>query len=89
MLAGHDDWVAPVRRALAVWSHTPDKLGVVSIHGASTQAIEKNGTAFYDDVFEINGRTWDQGTSLISVITRTGRVTLRFYFYLYIVPPKS
>jgi len=57
MLAGHDDRVAPVRRALAVWGLTLDDLGVVSIHGTSTQANEKNETSVYNDVFTNIGRT--------------------------------
>jgi hypothetical protein len=38
MLEGQDPRVAPVRRALAVWGLTADDIGVVSIHGTSTQA---------------------------------------------------
>ena len=43
MLEGHDPRVAPLRRALAVWGLTPDDIGVVSIHGTSTQANVSTG----------------------------------------------
>ena len=57
MLAGQDDRIASIRRDLAVWGLTPDDLGVVSIHGTSTQANEKNETSVYNDVFTNIGRT--------------------------------
>jgi fatty acid synthase subunit alpha len=44
---GNDFWkgdlrIAPLRGALAVWGLTADDIGVVSLHGTSTQANEKN-----------------------------------------------
>jgi fatty acid synthase subunit alpha len=38
MLEGSDPRVAPLRRALAVWGLTADDIGVLSIHGTSTNA---------------------------------------------------
>ena len=38
MLAGTDDRIAPLRRALAVWGLTIDDVDVLSIHGTSTGA---------------------------------------------------
>jgi fatty acid synthase subunit alpha len=72
MLAGHDDRVAPVRRALAVWGLTPDDIGVVSIHGTSTQANEKNETSVYNDVFTNIGRTPGNAVPVIAQKNLTG-----------------
>lgn len=38
MLEGYDARVSPLRRALAVWGLTGDDVGVLSIHGTSTNA---------------------------------------------------
>jgi fatty acid synthase subunit beta len=38
MLEGTDPRIAPLRRALAVWGLTADDIGVLSIHGTSTNA---------------------------------------------------
>lgn len=38
MLEGFDPRIAPLRRALAVWGLTADDIGVLSIHGTSTNA---------------------------------------------------
>ena len=38
MLEGNDPRIAPLRRALAVWGLTVDDIGVLSIHGTSTNA---------------------------------------------------
>jgi fatty acid synthase subunit alpha, fungi type len=38
MLQGADPRIAPLRRALAVWGLTADDIGVLSIHGTSTNA---------------------------------------------------
>ncbi|KAI1363877.1 putative 3-oxoacyl-synthase [Xylaria arbuscula] len=40
-----DKRIAPLRGALAVWGLTADDIGVVSLHGTSTQANEKNEVA--------------------------------------------
>ena len=42
MLEGTDPHIAPLRRALAVYGLTADDIGVLSIHGTSTQANEAN-----------------------------------------------
>ena len=57
MLEGSDPRVAPLRRALAVWGLTPDDLGVLSIHGTSTGANERNETHIWNDVFTQISRT--------------------------------
>ena len=72
MLSGQDDRVAPVRRALAVWGLTPDDIGVVSIHGTSTQANEKNETSVYNDVFTNIGRTPGNAIPVITQNNLTG-----------------
>lgn len=38
MLEGSDPRIAPLRRALAIWDLTADDIGVLSIHGTSTNA---------------------------------------------------
>ena len=38
MLEGTDPRIAPLRRALAIWGLTADDIGVLSIHGTSTNA---------------------------------------------------
>ncbi|KAI1081991.1 putative 3-oxoacyl-synthase [Whalleya microplaca] len=38
----HDTRISPLRGALAVWNLTADDIGVVSLHGTSTQLNEKN-----------------------------------------------
>jgi fatty acid synthase subunit alpha, fungi type len=57
MLEGSDPRIAPLRRALAVWGLTADDIGVLSIHGTSTGANEKNETAIWNDVLKGIGRT--------------------------------
>ncbi|RPD59601.1 fatty acid synthase [Lentinus tigrinus ALCF2SS1-6] len=57
MLEGVDPRIAPLRRALAIWGLTADDLGVLSIHGTSTGANEKNETHIWNDVFTNLGRT--------------------------------
>ncbi len=42
MLAGADERIAPLRRALAVWGLGIDDVGVLSIHGTSTGANVSN-----------------------------------------------
>ncbi len=38
----HDPRISPLRGALAVWNLTADDIGVVSLHGTSTELNEKN-----------------------------------------------
>lgn len=64
--------MAPVRRALAVWGLTPDDIGLVSIHGTSTQANEKNETSVYNDVFTNIGRTPGNAVPVIAQNNLTG-----------------
>lgn len=47
MLEGSDPAVAPLRRALAVWGLGVDDIGVISCHGTSTTANDKNETGVY------------------------------------------
>jgi len=56
-LEGSDPRIAPLRRALAVWGLTADDVGVLSIHGTSTGANEKNETHIWNDVFTNLSRT--------------------------------
>lgn len=57
MLSGSDPSIAPLRRALAVFGLTPDDINVLSIHGTSTKANEKNETQIWNDIFTLLGRT--------------------------------
>ncbi|EIN09976.1 fatty acid synthase [Punctularia strigosozonata HHB-11173 SS5] len=57
MLQGASPEVAPLRRALAVWGLTADDVGVLSIHGTSTGANEKNETHIWNDIFTTIGRS--------------------------------
>lgn len=57
MLEGSDPRVAPMRRALAVWGLTADDIGVLSIHGTSTGANEKNETELWHNSLHTMGRT--------------------------------
>lgn len=47
-------------------------LGVVSIHGTSTQANEKNETAVYNDVFTTIGRTPGNAVPVMAQKSLTG-----------------
>ena len=42
MLQGSSPSIAPLRRALAVWGLDADSVGVISCHGTSTKANDKN-----------------------------------------------
>ncbi|KAI0685962.1 fatty acid synthase [Cytidiella melzeri] len=57
MLNDVDERVAPLRRALAVWGLTIDDVGVLSIHGTSTGANEKNETDIWNNIFTNLNRT--------------------------------
>ncbi|GLB40343.1 putative protein with domain of unknown function (DUF1729) [Lyophyllum shimeji] len=57
MLEGSDPRIAPLRRALAVWGLTADDIGVLSIHGTSTNANEENETKIWNDIFTTISRT--------------------------------
>ncbi|KAG5646963.1 hypothetical protein DXG03_001686 [Asterophora parasitica] len=57
MLEGSDPRVAPLRRALAIWGLKADDIGVLSIHGTSTNANEENETKIWNDIFTTISRT--------------------------------
>jgi len=54
---GADPRIAPLRRALAVWGLTADDIGVLSIHGTSTQANEKNETYMWNTILKTLDRS--------------------------------
>lgn len=66
MLEGADARVAPMRRALAVWGLTADDIGVLSIHGTSTGANEKNETQIWQNIFETMSRTHGNAVPVIA-----------------------
>jgi fatty acid synthase subunit beta len=66
MLEGTDARVAPMRRALAVWGLTADDIGVLSIHGTSTGANEKNETQIWQNIFETMSRTHGNAVPVIA-----------------------
>lgn len=57
MLVGNDPHISPLRRALAVFGLTGDDIGVLSIHGTSTQANEANETHIWNEIFNSLKRT--------------------------------
>ncbi|KAF5382044.1 hypothetical protein D9615_004428 [Tricholomella constricta] len=66
MLEGSDPRVAPLRRALAVWGLTADDIGVLSIHGTSTNANEENETKIWNDIFTTISRTSGNAVPIIA-----------------------
>ena len=52
----HDDRIAPIRGALAVWGLTIDDIDVLSFHGTSTRANEKNEASVLQDQLRHLGR---------------------------------
>ena len=52
----HDERIAPIRGALAVWGLTIDDLDVTSFHGTSTKANEKNEAALVNAQLRHLGR---------------------------------
>ncbi|KAI0388455.1 putative 3-oxoacyl-synthase [Xylariaceae sp. FL0594] len=67
---GNEFWksdrrIAPLRGALAVWGLTADDIGVVSLHGTSTQANEKNEVAVLHQQLSRLGRS--QGNAALVV----------------------
>ncbi|ODN92793.1 hypothetical protein L198_05588 [Cryptococcus wingfieldii CBS 7118] len=69
MLEGSHPNIAPLRRALAVWGLDADSVGVVSCHGTSTKANDKNESGVYNLQFEQLGRT---PGNAVPVITQKG-----------------
>ena len=53
----HDNHIAPMKGALAVWGLTVDDIDVVSFHGTSTKANEKNESTVLQTQFAHLGRT--------------------------------
>ena len=49
---GADPCIAPLRRALTVWGLTTDDIGVLSIHGTSTQSKEKDETYMWNTILK-------------------------------------
>jgi fatty acid synthase subunit alpha len=66
MLEGTDARIAPLRRALAVWGLTADDIGVLSIHGTSTAANEKNETQIWNDIFKNIGRSSGNAVPIVA-----------------------
>jgi fatty acid synthase subunit alpha, fungi type len=54
---GADPRITPLCRALAVWGLTADDIDVLSIHGTSTQANEKNETYMWNTILKTLDRT--------------------------------
>lgn len=72
MLQGADPRIAPLRRALAVWGLNADDIGVISIHGTSTKANDKNETHVYNDIFKTLQRTPGNAVPVIAQKNLTG-----------------
>ncbi|KAF1936886.1 thiolase-like protein [Clathrospora elynae] len=53
----HDQRIAPIRGGLAVWGLSIDDIDVVSFHGTSTKANDKNEAAVVSEQFKHLGRT--------------------------------
>ncbi|KAI0380212.1 putative 3-oxoacyl-synthase [Hypomontagnella monticulosa] len=53
----HDSRISPLRGALAVWNLTADDIGVVSLHGTSTDLNEKNEVEVLHRQLSQMGRT--------------------------------
>ena len=53
----HDNRISPIRGALAVWGLTINDIDVVSFHGTSTKANEKNETGVIQEQLSYLGRT--------------------------------
>ncbi|PWN49501.1 hypothetical protein IE53DRAFT_363101 [Violaceomyces palustris] len=47
----------PLQKSLAEWGLTADDVGVISIHGTSTKANDKNESHCYNELFKTMGRT--------------------------------
>ena len=77
MLNGADPEIAPLRRALAVWGLTIDDVGVVSFHGTSTQANDKNESNAYNEQFKHLGRAKGNAVPVIAQKWLTGQCVAR------------
>lgn len=72
MLEGSDSRISPLRRALAVWGLDADSIGVISCHGTSTKANDKNESGVYNLQFEQLGRTPGNAVPVITQKYLTG-----------------
>ncbi|WVQ81977.1 hypothetical protein IAT38_004104 [Cryptococcus sp. DSM 104549] len=72
MLEGSHPNIAPLRRALAVWGLDADSVGVISCHGTSTKANDKNESGVYNLQFEQLGRTPGNAVPVITQKSLTG-----------------
>ncbi|KAK4046934.1 fatty acid synthase alpha subunit Lsd1 [Microbotryomycetes sp. JL201] len=72
MLVGHDESIAPLRRALAVWGLGVDDIGVASFHGTSTVANDKNESMAYNDQFKHLGRAKGNACPVVAQKWLTG-----------------
>lgn len=72
MLHGTDPSIAPLRRALAVWGLNADSVGVISCHGTSTKANDKNESGVYNLQFEQLGRSKGNAVPVITQKYLTG-----------------
>ncbi|WWC63190.1 uncharacterized protein I303_105790 [Kwoniella dejecticola CBS 10117] len=72
MLEGSHPNIAPLRRALAVWGLDADSVGVISCHGTSTKANDKNESGVYNLQFEQLGRTPGNAVPVIAQKSLTG-----------------
>ena len=72
MLQGSTPNVAPLRRALAVWGLDADSVGVISCHGTSTNANDKNESSIYNQQFEQLGRSHGNAVPVIVQKSLTG-----------------
>ena len=72
MLHGSSPSIAPLRRALAVWGLDADSVGVISCHGTSTKANDKNESGVYNQQFEQLGRAPGNAVPVIAQKSLTG-----------------
>ena len=72
MLEGSHANIAPLRRALAVWGLDADSVGVISCHGTSTKANDKNESGVYNQQFKQLGRTPGNAVPVIAQKSLTG-----------------
>jgi len=72
MLEGSHPNIAPLRRALAVWGLDADSVGVISCHGTSTKANDKNESHVYNQQFEKLGRSKGNAVPVIVQKSLTG-----------------
>lgn len=72
MLEGSHPNIAPLRRALAVWGLNADSVGVISCHGTSTNANDKNESSVYNMQFEQLGRSKGNAVPVIAQKGLTG-----------------